>query len=229
MKHMIITIIIAAAVLGLVIVYIFKGQKAETPVTGHEDVQTTDSYHREAQSETIKPVVESAQPNMNTEITAAQTATFTTNMGNFTVAFYADESPKTVDNFVKLARAGFYNGVRFHRIIKSFMIQSGDPLSKDAEMKSRWGTGGPGYQFADEFNTHKLVKGSLAMANSGPNTNGSQFFIVTSDATPWLDGKHTNFGYVTDGMDVVMNIEGSAVDQFDRPLEDVIIQSITIK
>lgn len=228
MKHMIITIIIAAAVLGLVIAYIFKGPREESLVTEHESI-TGDAYSTDAQPETTKPLSETAQSNMTITETVAQTATFTTNKGSFTVAFYANESPKTVANFAKLAQTGFYNGTRFHRIIKGFMIQSGDPLSKDLEMKSRWGTGGPGYQFDDEFNTHKLVRGSLAMANSGPNTNGSQFFIVTSDATPWLDGKHTNFGYVTDGMDVVMDIEGTAVDQSDRPLEDVIIQSITIK
>lgn len=112
------------------------------------------------------------------------------------------------------------------------MIQGGDPLTKDNAMKARWGTGGPNYQFDDEFNNHKLVRGSLAMANSGPNTNGSQFFIVTAEATPWLDGKHTNFGEVTGGMDVVAKIENVATEgkgSIDRPIEDIIINSIELK
>jgi cyclophilin family peptidyl-prolyl cis-trans isomerase len=150
-------------------------------------------------------------------------------MGSITVKLYGSDSPKTVANFAKLVKDGFYDGTRFHRVIKDFMIQAGDPLSKDVTMKSRWGTGGPGYTFADEINTHKLVRGSLAMANAGANTNGSQFFIVTADATSWLDGKHTNFGEVVSGMDVVSKIEGVATEGPDRPVTDVIIESISLK
>lgn len=152
-----------------------------------------------------------------------------TNKGDITIELFNDLSPKTVENFLKLSREGFYNGTRFHRVIKDFMIQGGDPQSKDVSLKSRWGTGGPGYQFADEFNTVPLVRGNLAMANSGPNTNGSQFFIVTLDATPWLDGKHTNFGRVIDGMNVVDAIEGVQTNQMDQPAEDVIINTIEVK
>ncbi|MFH1583077.1 MAG: peptidylprolyl isomerase, partial [Candidatus Falkowbacteria bacterium] len=123
-----------------------------------------------------------------------------TNFGDITVKFYAQESPITVNSFMNLAKAGFYNGTKFHRVIKDFMIQGGDPNSKDDDW-SNDGQGGPGYQFQDEINQHKLVKGSLAMANSGANTNGSQFFMVTAEATSWLDGKHTNFGYVVSGLD----------------------------
>ncbi len=148
-----------------------------------------------------------------------------TNFGDITVKFYAKESPITVNNFLNLAKAGFYNGTKFHRVMKDFMIQGGDPLSKDDDW-SNDGTGGPGYQFQDEFNQHKLVKGSLAMANSGPNTNGSQFFIVTAAATTWLDGKHTNFGYVVKGMEVVEKIEKVKVNANSHPTEDVIINSI---
>ena len=151
-----------------------------------------------------------------------------TDYGNITLKFYAKESPKTVNNFFNLANNGFYDGIRFHRIINDFMIQTGDPLSKDIANKNRWGTGDPGYKFADEFNDQPLQKGSLAMANSGPDTNGSQFFIVTKDATPWLDGKHTNFGYVTDGLDIVEKIEALPVDSSDKPLEDVVIKSIEL-
>ena len=117
-------------------------------------------------------------------------ATLHTNAGPITVSFFDDDAPKTVENFRKLAADGFYDGLIFHRVIKDFMIQGGDPEGT--------GTGGPGYTFEDEFNDHKVVRGALAMANAGPNTNGSQFFIVTTDAAPWLDGKHTVFGEVTE-------------------------------
>lgn len=151
-----------------------------------------------------------------------------TNLGEIKLAFYADESPATVNNFLNLAKDGFYNGTRFHRIIKDFMIQGGDPKSKDIAQKNMWGTGDPGYKFNDEFNDNKLVRGSLAMANSGPNTNGSQFFIVTAESTPWLDGKHTNFGFVSEGIEVMEKIEASETDGRDCPLKDVIIESVEL-
>lgn len=164
------------------------------------------------------------------ETTDITRATISTNFGDIIVKFYNDDAPKTVNNFVKLGSEGFYDGVKFHRVIKDFMIQTGDPLSKDDSLKARWGTGGPGYKFEDEFNSHKLVKGSLAMANSGPNTNGSQFFIVTADATPWLDGRHTNFGEVIDGMDVVDKINEVATDgpQGSDPVTPIIINEIRL-
>ena len=126
-------------------------------------------------------------------------ATLHTNHGAIEVELFDDDAPKTVENFRKLAGDGFYEGVVFHRVIPDFMIQGGDPTGT--------GMGGPGYTFEDEFNDHKVERGALAMANAGPNTNGSQFFIVTTDAAPWLDGKHTVFGKVTDGMDAVDSIE----------------------
>src|SRR3989338_8077315 len=138
-------------------------------------------------------------------------------------------TPPTVNNFITLAQSGFYNGTKFHRVMQDFMIQAGDPLSKDNRLKARWGTGGPGDEFADEINRHKLARGSLAMANAGPDTNGSQFFIVTKESTPWLDGKHTNFGRVTAGMDVVLAIEASQTDAQDRPIKDIIIEKIELK
>ncbi len=155
-------------------------------------------------------------------------ATFETSLGNFTIKFYESVSPKTVANFIKLATSGFYDGTRFHRVIKDFMVQGGDPLSQDTKMASRWGTGGPDYKFADEFNQHKLVRGSLAMANSGPNTNGSQFFIVTAEATPWLDGVHTNFGEVSSGLEVVLKIGNVKTGAGDRPTEDVILKKVIL-
>jgi cyclophilin family peptidyl-prolyl cis-trans isomerase len=133
-----------------------------------------------------------------------------------------------VNNFLSLAKQGLYDGTRFHRVIYDFMVQGGDPLSKDIGQKELWGTGGPGYKFEDEINDAPLQKGSLAMANSGPNTNGSQFFIVTKDFTPWLDGKHTNFGFVTEGLDVVEKIQSVETDANDRPREDVVVNSIEL-
>src|SRR6478736_3869755 len=138
-----------------------------------------------------------------------------TNHGDITIELFDEDAPKTVENFKKLAGDSFYDGVIFHRVIKDFMIQGGDPTGT--------GRGGPGYTFEDEFNEHKIVRGALAMANAGPNTNGSQFFIVTTDAAPWLDGKHTVFGHVVDGMDVVDKIEATDTDHNDRPAQDAVI------
>ena len=145
-------------------------------------------------------------------------ATMSTNHGDITIELFDEDAPKTVDNFKKLAADGFYDGLIFHRIIKDFMIQGGCPQGT--------GTGGPGYTFEDEINEHKAVRGSLAMANAGPNTNGSQFFIVTVDQAPWLDGKHTVFGKVTGGMDVVDKLESLPTDGRDRPREDARIDKL---
>ncbi|MFA6513993.1 MAG: peptidylprolyl isomerase [Patescibacteria group bacterium] len=150
-----------------------------------------------------------------------------TSLGNITVKFYSEESPITVNNFMNLAKSGFYDGTKFHRIIKDFMIQGGDPNSKGDDTSS-YGTGGPAYKFADEFNTRKLIEGSLAMANAGPGTNGSQFFIVTLPETPWLDGLHTNFGQVISGMDIVKKIEGVQTGARDIPVTPVIVKSIEL-
>jgi cyclophilin family peptidyl-prolyl cis-trans isomerase len=148
------------------------------------------------------------------------TVTLHTNRGAIEIELFDDDAPKTVQNFTKLAGDGFYDGVIFHRVIPDFMIQGGDPTGT--------GSGGPGYQFEDEFNDHKVVRGALAMANAGPNTNGSQFFIVTTDAAPWLDGKHTVFGRVTTGMNVVDAIEQTPTDARDKPRDDVVIERAEI-
>lgn len=150
-----------------------------------------------------------------------------TNQGDIAVEFYSDDSPVTVNNFLNLAKKGFYDGTLFHRVMEDFMIQGGDPNSRNDDWSTH-GIGGPDYRFGDEFNAHKLVRGALAMANAGPNTNGSQFFIVTTESTPWLDGKHTNFGYVVEGMDVVEKIEKTKVNGNDHPLEDMKIESIEL-
>ena len=176
-----------------------------------------------------EPVPNQTEPNPTPSNNSMnKTAELHTNKGVITLELFAGEAPKTVENFVKLANAGFYNGTKFHRVIKDFMIQGGDPNSKDDDWSDD-GTGGPGYKFADEFNNHKIVKGTLAMANSGPNTNGSQFFIVTAEATPWLDGKHTAFGMVTSGMDVVLAIEGAPKNANDHPTQDMVVEKVVIK
>ena len=147
-------------------------------------------------------------------------ATFHTSEGSIEIELFPEEAPKTVANFSKLAGEGFYDGLIFHRVIPDFMIQGGCPEGI--------GTGGPGYKFEDEFNDHKVVKGALAMANSGPNTNGSQFFIVTAEATPWLDGKHTVFGQVTSGQDVVDRISLVDRDGRDKPTTPVTLDRVEI-
>src|SRR3954454_7709438 len=150
----------------------------------------------------------------------SSTAVLQTNHGEIKIELFDDDAPKTVENFKKLARDGFYDGVIFHRVIPDFMIQGGDPTGT--------GSGGPGYKFEDEFNDHKVERGALAMANSGPNTNGSQFFIVTADSAPWLDGKHTVFGRVTDGMDAVDAIAEVDRDSRDKPRDDVTIERVEL-
>ena len=147
-------------------------------------------------------------------------ATMQTNHGSIGLELFDEDAPNTVGNFTKLARDGFYDGVIFHRVIDDFMIQGGDPTGT--------GSGGPGYQFEDESNQHAVARGALAMANAGPNTNGSQFFIVTADACPWLDGKHTVFGRVTGGMDVVDQISQLDTGPGDRPRDEVRIEGITL-
>jgi peptidyl-prolyl cis-trans isomerase B (cyclophilin B) len=147
-------------------------------------------------------------------------ATLHTNHGAISFELYPEDAPKTVDNFTRLAGEGYYDGVAFHRVIPDFMIQGGDPTGT--------GMGGPGYEFEDEINPNRVERGALAMANAGPNTNGSQFFIVTAESCPWLDGKHTVFGRVAEGMDVVDRISALQTDARDRPRDDVTIERVEI-
>ena len=148
------------------------------------------------------------------------TATMQTTEGPIVFELFDEDAPKTVANFRKLASDGFYDGLIFHRIIKDFMIQGGCPQGT--------GTGGPGYTFEDEINPHKIVRGALAMANAGPNTNGSQFFIVTTASAPWLDGKHTVFGEVSEGLDVVDRLEAAPTDARDVPTTPLLIESVEL-
>ncbi len=194
--------------------YYYGNETAEPQASGSSDTAATTSMN----------VPEQINQELAKEYSGA---TLLTNYGSIEVEFYP-ESPVTVSNFLTLAQKGFYNGTLFHRVIKDFMIQGGDPNSKNAD-RSTHGTGGPGYQFADEFNSHKLVRGSLAMANAGPSTNGSQFFIVTAPETSWLDGKHTNFGHIVAGMDVVEKIEKAETDSNDHPVKDITIEKVVLK
>ena len=186
---------------------VLKNLNNQNPVSNSKGNQTMDKTKMSIPSQVINPAKN-------------YVAVFNTNQGSFKIKLYANSVPLTVNNFVYLAKAKFYDGLVFHRIIKDFMIQGGDPIGN--------GTGGPGYRFQDEKSDHKLVKGSLAMANSGPNTNGSQFFVVTAKETPWLDGKHTNFGEVIEGMDIVDKIGTVKTGANDRPVSDVVINTIEI-
>lgn len=176
----------------------------------------------------VAPATVTPEPN-NTQKIMNQQAIIRTNKGDITVELRA-ETPVTTENFVKLASSNFYDGVKFHRVISGFMIQAGDPQSKDEALKARWGTGGPGYKFNDELTgQEKYTTGTLAMANAGPNTNGSQFFIVTAQPGVALPPSYTVFGKVISGLDVALAIEKVQTDGNDRPLEDVVITSIDVK
>jgi cyclophilin family peptidyl-prolyl cis-trans isomerase len=183
-------------------------------------------YMTKTSTETRDTLIQKSETSLYSDINSA---TFTTNYGKFTVQLEREKAPLTTENFIKLAKAGFYDGQRFHRVIEDFMIQGGDPLSKDLSKKAYWGTGGPGYKFADEFGEGlSNVTGTISMANSGPDTNGSQFFINVNDNT-FLDKKHAVFGEVTDGMDVVMTISKVSKNENDQPLQDVVIQKVEVK
>ncbi len=181
-------------------------------------------------SEDVNSVTTETSPtdNTNKKNMSQSIVILKTNYGDITLTLFSDVAPKTVENFIKLALSHFYDGVKFHRVIPGFMIQSGDPNSKDDDWGND-GRGGPGYTFADEINDKKNVFGRISMANAGPNTNGSQFFIVTANATPWLDGKHTVFGEVSIGVEVVKKIESVATNQNDHPLDDVIIENVVVE
>jgi cyclophilin family peptidyl-prolyl cis-trans isomerase len=223
-----ITIIILIVILGG-IAYFLQGSIDMPNITGGESTTTLTS----TTNKTPKLITGTSSKETTTLMPAPEkvtTAIITTNKGVIEITF-ATNTPLTVKNFATLSVNNFYNGTRFHRVIRDFMIQGGDPLSKDVSLKNRWGTGGPGYTFADEVSPEdQLPQGTVAMANAGPNTNGSQFFIVTSIAgTPWLSGKHTVFGHVTKGMDVVLRIGDLQTNGQDQPLQDVIVEKVEIK
>jgi cyclophilin family peptidyl-prolyl cis-trans isomerase len=194
----------------------------------------TENYGTAPETETVNtntPIEkEEPKPITNTNVDKkSMTATIQTSMGDITVEFFPNIAPNAVANFTKLAKEGFYNGIKFHRVIKDFMIQAGDPLSKDDSKMAMWGTGGPGYKFADEITPlSKNDLGTLAMANSGPNTNGSQFYINAKNNN-FLDGKYVVFGKVTNGLDVVLAIDAVKTGAGDVPVIPVIIKGITLQ
>ncbi len=178
-----------------------------------------------------RPIASTTEEEKNNKETMENNikVTLQTNQGDIVLELFSEKTPKTVANFVKLAESGFYDGTKFHRVIKRFMIQGGDPKSKDDSLKNEWGTGGPGYTFEDEIGEdNDNAIGTIAMANAGPNTNGSQFFINTAD-NDFLNGKHTVFGKVVSGMENVSKIENINTGENDRPLEDMIINKVIIE
>lgn len=223
MHNRIIYIVIAIAVVGIMLSGVYFWQSGETTPAVEMPLVTREEKAAEVPNAVPAPQAPAAK--MPEKVRAVMK----TNLGDIAFELFPKDAPQTVGNFIKLSRAGFYDGVKFHRVIKGFMAQTGDPKSKDDDWSDD-GTGGPGYAFADEINSHKLVRGVLAMANAGPDTNGSQFFIVTAEATPWLDGKHTVFGRVMAGIDVVDKIENTSVDHArgDHPTQDIVINAIEI-
>lgn len=204
------------------------------PTTGMVSTTTQSALlEQHIRMATPKTTLQKESSNASSTMTIPDNVTkalITTNMGQIEITF-GSSTPETVDNFKKFAASGFYEGTRFHRVIRDFMIQGGDPFSKEVSKKAVWGTGGPGYTFQDEiYPTDRFVQGVVAMANSGPNTNGSQFFIVTAVAgTPWLAGKHTIFAHVTKGFDIVLRIQDLQTDGSDKPLNDVIVEKVELK
>lgn len=214
--------IVVAVVIVIILAVTARGNKAQAPTTPVD--QTTAQQQTTAPTDTTEQVKPSRM-NQNSQ----PVAILSTNMGVIRIELFSDKAPNTVENFRKLSSEGFYTGTRFHRVIAGFMIQGGDPQSKDTTLSARWGTGGPGYTFDDEIypgNSNEI--GTISMANAGPNTNGSQFFINVANNS-FLNTKHTVFGKVIDGMDVVNKIAATATGPNDRPVTDMIIESIAIQ
>lgn len=205
-------------------------ETANTPIDNNL-IQPTEPVSVATSSSVVKNDVTRTVENQTDLFKDYSSAIIKTSEGDITVKFYS-EAPITANNFLNLAQKGFYNGTKFHRIMKDFMIQGGDPLTKESDT-SVYGTGGPGYEFKNEYSQHKLVAGNIAMANAGTDTNGSQFFIVTAASAPSLDGGYTNFGEVVKGMEVVRKIENSRVTASDMgelsvPVDYVVVNSVQI-
>ncbi len=217
----IVVLLVAGLVGGVVFLFTYQGANSASIIGEEKKPDKIDNVFN-------KPEEDNKLEDNKINIDKNMIAILKTNQGDIEIEFFTEDAPKTVANFVKLAQEGFYDETKFHRVIKDFMIQGGDPNSKDDSKQSSWGTGGPGYQFEDEIhaNNHNIV-GTIAMANSGPNTNGSQFFINTAD-NDFLDTKHTVFGRVSSGMEVVTAIENTKTGESDRPVSPMIINSIEI-
>lgn len=216
---------IGILVLVIVAILVVIGLTTKQPTT--EELPIINQDTTTEQSPEQKPL--STSSNTTNQEKIMNTVTLKTTMGDITLEMNRANAPKTVENFITLAEKGFYDGIRFHRVIEGFMIQAGDPQSKDADKKSLWGTGGPGYKFDDELTgTETYPQGTLAMANAGPNTNGSQFFIVTASPAAPLPPSYTVFGKVTKGIDVALAIEKVQTESADRPVTDVVIEKVTV-
>jgi cyclophilin family peptidyl-prolyl cis-trans isomerase len=243
-KHVIVFFAVLAVIAAGMVVLMFNNGKKPTPLSEQSayDIPLKEQNSNAPPQNQAAPPAQQTQPMSNKNIAPPLTeqdilaaknsktmnATIKTSLGDIKVEIYGDKTPVTAANFAKLAESGFYNGVKFHRVIKGFMIQGGDPLTKDDSQKDRWGMGGPGYQFADEEFEGQYTRGTLAMANSGPNTNGSQFFIMHQDYP--LPPNYVIFGKVTQGLDVVDKIANLPTDPSnDRPLDPPVIQNITIE
>jgi len=223
-QNSIIALVFILVILGVWFIFSRSGQD-------NENVDLFNQEEEKTETNTLPTIPrEEDKPINNTNNTnKIMNVTLYTNKGDITLEMYGDSVPNTVSNFTKLAREGFYNGIKFHRVIAGFMIQSGDPLTKDDSRIAEWGTGGPGYKFNDEINAqNKNDIGTISMANSGPNTNGSQFFINTANNN-FLDSKHTVFGKVISGMDVVEMIENTPVTVGDKPVNPVVIERVSVK
>ncbi len=234
MHKIVFGVLVFVMLVGIGFWYSGQGSAGEKMATSDEAremaasfLENYDARTNQAQTAAVAAPVfaNSTTTNSNKKI---MQATLTTNQGDITIEFSSD-APNTVANFVKLAGDGFYNGTKFHRVIKGFMIQGGDPLTKDDSMMARWGTGGPGYQFADEIHVNNRNDvGTISMANAGPNTNGSQFFINVANNN-FLDPKHTVFGKVISGMEVVAKIENTQTGASDRPVQPIVIEGVVLK
>ncbi len=221
-KHIILPTLVALLVCGAVY-WFFIRDTSDAPKVPEAVTQTTPT---QTTTTNENPITNQINPVENKKI---MNATLHTSMGDITIEFNPSTTPNTVENFIKLAQSGFYDGTKFHRVIKGFMNQGGDPFSKDDSKVAEWGTGGPGYKFNDELTAgNSNDVGTISMANAGPNTNGSQFFINAAPNNS-LDTKHTVFGKVTAGLDVVMAINNTPTDSSDRPITPVVIKSITLK
>jgi len=226
-----ITVLIALLIIGVValIAFVFMTNQTEAPLDTSSRIDPSlETVNLELLSESVMMSEPNSEESAEIVKDTIMKASFNTNKGSFELELFPNLAPKTVENFVTLAESNFYSGVKFHRVIEGFMIQGGDPLTKDDTQSDFWGTGGPGYTFADEIHAeNRNVMGTISMANAGPNTNGSQFFINTAN-NDFLDTKHTVFGKITSGMEIISAIE--QVNKFpnDRPVEAVIIESVTI-
>lgn len=230
MGKIIFGLVAVVAVLGAGYWFIFMSGQGATTAVGELGINLPTGQQEQTPAVgQIGSETQAGAPQTTNQNKKIMKATFHTNKGDIAIDFFGTDAPNTVANFVKLASEGFYDGTKFHRVIKGFMIQGGDPLSKDDAAAARWGTGGPGYQFGDEIHANnRNVVGSISMANAGPNTNGSQFFINVADNS-FLDTKHTVFGKVSVGLDVVKAIESAPTGPNDRPVEPMVIKSIALE